>query len=225
MPSTRGWRSPRAVHDHALLFESIAGLLAAGRVGFAVVAAPTKLHLSAVEELPAAGVSVLTEKPLAAETARQIGDICAEAGVTAAVGHVERCNPALQAMRRRLLSGQLGRLFTVPTIRSGPSRPVSRMWGWSRIFATHDIDLVSWLSDSRISTVATGADPAPHWSAARGPGASQRRACNSGAAFNMVVDWVSPTKSLAVRGDAGFDRRADSAPRSAASAVRAPTAD
>ena len=223
MPSTRGWRSPRAVHDHALLFESIAGLLAAGRVGFAVVAAPTKLHLSAVEELPAAGVSVLIEKPLAAETARQIGDICAEAGVTAAVGHVERSNPALQAMRRRLLSGQLGRLFTVPTIRSGPSRPVSRMWGWSRIFATHDIDLVSWLSDSRISTVAAQTQ---HLTGRQHEDlVLVNGALNSGAAFNMVVDWVSPTKSLAVRGDAGFDRRADSAPRSAASAVRAPTAD
>ena len=223
MPSTRGWRSPRAVHDHALLFESIAGLLAAGRVGFAVVAAPTKLHLSAVEELPAAGVSVLTEKPLAAETARQIGDICAEAGVTAAVGHVERSNPALQAMRRRLLSGQLGRLFTVPTIRSGPSRPVSRMWGWSRIFATQDIDLVSWLSDSRISTVAAQTQ---HLTGRQHEDlVLVNGALNSGAAFNMVVDWVSPTKSLAVRGDAGFDRRADSAPRSAASAVRAPTAD
>nr|MBA2348580.1 Gfo/Idh/MocA family oxidoreductase [Solirubrobacterales bacterium] len=61
------------VADPALLFTTVAGLLAAGPVDFAIVAVPTEEHLPAARELAAAGVSVLVEKPLAAtaEEARE----------------------------------------------------------------------------------------------------------------------------------------------------------
>jgi predicted dehydrogenase len=184
----------RAVHDPARVYVSITALLAAGPVDFAIVAVPTELHLRAVEELAGAGVSLLIEKPLAAtaETARQIAEICAEADVVAAVGHVERFNPALQEMRRRLLSGQIGRLFTVSTVRTGPFPARVQDVGVVKDLATHDIDLVSWLSDSRIATLAAQTQHLTgrkHEDLVLVTGALE-----SGAAFNLMVDWVSPSK-------------------------------
>jgi predicted dehydrogenase len=189
----------RAVHAGELVFDSVKALREGGPLDFAIVAVPTESHVAVVDELAQAGVSMLIEKPLAAtsEAARAIVEICSSAGVTGCVGHVERFNPALQEMRRRLLGGQIGRLFTVSTVRSGPFPSRVQDVGVVKDLATHDIDLVSWLSDSPIATVAaqtqhlSGRD---HEDLVLAVGALE-----SGAAFNLVVDWVSPTKARRTR--------------------------
>src|SRR4051794_23044411 len=86
-----------AVHDGGLVFATLDELLARGSIDFAVVAVPTEEHLEAVRALTAHGVSVLVEKPLAAteQEARELIALVEAAGVHGAVGHVERCNPAL----------------------------------------------------------------------------------------------------------------------------------
>ena len=52
----------------------------------------------------ARGAHLLIEKPLAATTAeaQEVIDVVRAAGVRAAVGHVERFNPALLELRRRV---------------------------------------------------------------------------------------------------------------------------
>ncbi|MFL5832095.1 MAG: Gfo/Idh/MocA family oxidoreductase [Solirubrobacteraceae bacterium] len=184
----------RAVHNPELVFDSVQTLLGHGPLDFAIVAVPTEAHVPVVDELAQAGVSMLIEKPLAAtsDAARAIVDICSAARVAGCVGHVERFNPALREMRRRLLDGQIGRLFTATTARSGPFPARVQDVGVVKDLATHDIDLVSWLSDSPIATVSAQTQ---HLS---GRGHEDLvlaiGALESGAAFNIVVDWVSPTK-------------------------------
>jgi UDP-N-acetylglucosamine 3-dehydrogenase len=184
----------RSVHAAERSFSSIDQLLDAGPLDFAIVAVPTPLHLPVAEQLAAAGVSLLIEKPLAAtsEAAVQIVEVCAQHGVHGAVGHVERYNPALQEMRRRIVEGQLGHLYSISTTRSGPFPGRVRDVGVVKDLASHDIDLVSWLSDSRIDRVAaqtqyvTGRE---HEDLVLVNGTLE-----SGAAFSLSVDWVSPTK-------------------------------
>lgn len=183
-----------AVHDGSLVFESIAALLASGPLDFAIVSVPTELHVTVVAELVAAGASVLVEKPLAAnvDEAREIVSLCEAAGVHAAVGHVERFNPALQELRKRLLGGQVGRLFSVSTERTGPSPGRVQDVGVVKDLASHDIDLVSWLSDSQIATVSAQVQHLtgrPHEDLVLACGA-----LDSGASFTLNVDWVSPRK-------------------------------
>ena len=184
----------RAVHDPACVFGSTEALLGSGRVDFAVIAVPTELHLPVARTLADAGVAMLIEKPLAAssEAAREILKLCARAGLPGAVGHVERFNPALQELRRRLLGGQIGRLFTAATVRSGPFPARVQDVGVVKDLATHDIDLVSWLADSPIVSVAAQTQylsGRAHEDLVLATGT-----LGSGAAFNLVVDWVSPTK-------------------------------
>ena len=186
----------RAVHDAAHVHTTVAELLAApgGAPDFAVVAVPTEEHLPAVRELAAAGVHVLVEKPLAATTdeARELIDIVRAAGVHAAVGHVERCNPALRELRRRVLDGQLGEVFLVATERVGPFPDRVRDVGVVKDLATHDLDLVRWLGGSPVERVAAqtqhrmGRD---HEDLVLVTGRLE-----AGVAFNSVVDWLSPTK-------------------------------
>ena len=111
-----------AVRDPAQVHGTIAELLDRGRPDFAVVAVPTEEHLPAVRELAAAGVHVLVEKPLAAtgDEARELIACVRSAGLHGAVGHVERFNPALLELRRRLEDGQLGDVYSIATVRVGP---------------------------------------------------------------------------------------------------------
>jgi len=183
----------RAVHDPELVMNSLEVLLERN-IEFAIVAVPTELHLTVVERLARAGVAMLIEKPLAPTTqeAREIVRICRERGVPAAVGHVERFNPALREMRERMLAGQLGRLFTLSTVRSGPFPARVRDVGVIKDLATHDLDVVAWLAGARITSLAAQVQ---HLSGREHEDLVLiTGVLESGAAFNCWVDWVSPRK-------------------------------
>src|SRR3954471_3480730 len=185
-----------AVRDAALVHATIDVLLTGpgGPPDFAVVAVPTEEHLPAVRALAPAGVAILVEKPLAAtvEEAQAIIDLCAEHGVPAAVGHVERCTPALRELRARVQDGQLGDVFLVATERVGPFPDRVRDIGVVKDLATHDLDLVRWLGGSPVERVAAQTQHRmgrEHEDLVLVTGRLER-----GVAFNSVVDWLSPTK-------------------------------
>lgn len=188
-----------AVRDPALVFESVERLLDATPVDMAVIALPTEEHLSAALALAAADVNMLIEKPLAAsaEDAELIIAAVRRRGLAAAVGHVERFNPSLMALRERLLAGQLGEIFLVATERVGPFPERIRDVGVVKDLATHDLDIVRWVADAPITTVSaqtahrTGR---PHEDLVLVTG---RLA--SDVPFNTMVDWLTPTKTRRTR--------------------------
>ncbi len=73
-----------------------------GQVDAVTISAPTVAHLELAELFIKNGVAVLIEKPLAASAAegRRIVELAKQHGVVVAVGHSERCNPVVQAMKR-----------------------------------------------------------------------------------------------------------------------------
>jgi predicted dehydrogenase len=183
-----------AVRDDTLLFTDLGALLSAGRPDFAIVAVPTEEHVSAVGTLAAEGVNVLVEKPLAATATegRALIDVCRAAGIHAAVGHVERFNPALLELRRRTLEGQLGQVFLVATERIGPFPDRVRDVGVIMDLATHDLDLVRWLGGAPVQRLTAETQHRmgrEHEDLLLATG----RLENS-ISFNCVVDWLSPTK-------------------------------
>lgn len=182
-----------AVADPALVFDTVGALLDHG-VDLAVVSVPTEEHLPAVRELAAAGVHVLVEKPLAA-TAGEAAELIAavrDGGVRGAVGHVERCNPALVELRRRVQEGQLGEVFLIATERVGPFPARIRDVGVVKDLGTHDLDLVRWLGGAAVERVAAETQHRAgreHEDLVLATGR-----LTSGVSFNCVVDWLSPTK-------------------------------
>ena len=71
-----------------------------------------------------------------------------------AVGYVERCNPALRALRERLDAGELGEVYQVLTRRQGPFPARISDVGVVKDLATHDIDLTAWVAGARYTSVA-----------------------------------------------------------------------
>ena len=82
-------------------FDTVEQLIEAG-VDAASIATPTTSHRAAAEPLLNAGVACLIEKPLAGdvETARAIRDLAEKTGSVLMVGHIERFNPIMRAMRK-----------------------------------------------------------------------------------------------------------------------------
>lgn len=195
-----------AVQDPALLFASVQELLDRARPQLAVVALPTEEHVAASEVLAAAGVHALIEKPLAATAAeaQRIIDLFGAAGLHAVVGHVERFNPALVELRRRLDDGQIGEPFLIATERIGPFPDRVRDVGVVKDLATHDLDLVQWIGGDAIDRVA--AQTAHRTGRAHEDIVLVTGRLGSGLPFNCIVDWLSPTKTRTIRvlGDRGM---------------------
>jgi len=183
-----------AVHDPARVHAALRDLLGREPLDFAIVAVPTDEHLAAVRELAAAGVHVLVEKPLAGTVveAREIIAVVDAAGVRGAVGHVERFNPALLELRRKVQGGELGQVFLIATERIGPFPDRVRDVGVVKDLATHDLDLVHWLGGAPVERVAAQTQHRmgrEHEDLVLATGRLE-----SDVSFNCVVDWLSPTK-------------------------------
>ena len=187
----------RSVHEAENLYTSVDDLLRGGAPDFAVVAVPTEEHVAAVERLAGEGVHVLVEKPLAAtgDEAREIIAIVDRAGVRAAVGHVERYNPALLAAREKL--EDLGPLMLIATERSGPFPDRIKDVGVVKDLATHDLDLVRWLGDAPVEVVAAQTSHRMGREHEDLVLATGRLA--SDVPFHCAVDWLTPTKTRRTR--------------------------
>jgi UDP-N-acetylglucosamine 3-dehydrogenase len=183
-----------AVHDQRLVLGDLDALLRAGAPDFAIVAVPTEEHVAAVSRLADEGVHVLVEKPLAATSTegRVLIDACRAAGIHAAVGHVERFNPALITLREKTQAGALGQVFLVATERIGPFPDRVRDVGVIKDLATHDLDLVRWLGGAAVERVSAETQHRmgrEHEDLVLATGRLE-----NAISFNCVVDWLSPTK-------------------------------
>lgn len=131
----------------AQVVASVDELVAVG-VDFCVVAVPTGLHEQIGLALADVGVHALIEKPLADSTvaAGRLADAFESRGLVGGVGHIERYNPALRALRVRLEQGELGGVYQVTTRRQGPFPGRIADVGVVKDLATHDLDLTAWVT-------------------------------------------------------------------------------
>lgn len=136
-------------------FESVDALLEAG-VEACVVAVPTAHHHQVALHLADAGINTLVEKPLAdtVESAEEIRLGFDSSQALGAVGYVERFNPALRELKRRLTAGDLGRVISIATERVGPFPHRVQDVGVVKDLATHDIDIVTWIGAAPFADVA-----------------------------------------------------------------------
>lgn len=181
------------VAGDARVVDSVEALVDIG-LDLAVVAAPTGLHLGAGLELAGAGVPTLIEKPLASDTASAERLVAAfeAAGLVNAVGHIERFNPALRSMRERLANGDLGEVFQVATRRQGPFPNRIADVGVVKDLATHDIDLTSWVIQSRYAAVSAQTS---HKSGREHEDLiSVTARMSNGTVVSHLVNWLSPMK-------------------------------
>lgn len=120
-----------------------------------VVATPTSSHVDLALAAIAAGKHVLVEKPLAdtRHHAVRIVDAAHEAGVTLAVGHIERHNPAVAYAKELLQSGEVGSLLTMMGRRVSAYPGRIRDVGCILDIGIHEIDIARYLAGSEVTSV------------------------------------------------------------------------
>ncbi|MDR1799156.1 MAG: Gfo/Idh/MocA family oxidoreductase [Bifidobacteriaceae bacterium] len=172
---------------------SVEDLIAAG-LDLAVVAVPTAFHEEVGLALAAAKVPTMIEKPVAAssQAGQRLVEAFAAAGVVAAVGHVERFNPAIAEMRRRIQAGELGDVYQVATRRQGPFPARISDVGVIRDLAVHDINTTQWLADS--DYVAVAAQTAYQAGREHEDMVAITARLANGVLVNHLVNWLSPNK-------------------------------
>ncbi len=163
-------------------------------IDLCVVATPTVTHQEIGLQLAEAGIATLVEKPIAhdAKAAQTIVEAFARNGVLGCVGHIERFNPALQDMRRRLALGELGELFQVVTRRQGPFPARIVDAGVILDLATHDIDLTAWVTGAAYRSVS--ARTAHRSGRQHEDLVSAVAQLSNGVVVTHLVNWLSPFK-------------------------------
>lgn len=187
-----------------VVFDEVDELLDAG-IEAAVVAVPTAQHHEVALKLAASGIHTLIEKPLADNVPRasEIRAAFDENGVLGAVGHVERFNSALQEMKKRLMTGGLGRVISITTERVGPFPNRIQDVGVVKDLATHDIDIAMWIGGGRFAEI--GGQLAhkmgrPHEDLLVAAGR-----LDNDIVVSMSVNWLTPVKKreVSVLGEKG----------------------
>lgn len=137
------------------VLENVDQLIAKG-IDYCLVAVPTAFHEEVALKLAEAGVHAMVEKPLAQDVAAatRVAEAFETRGLVGAVGHIERYNPALQNLRQRLESGELGAIYQVVTRRQGPFPNRIADVGVVKDLATHDIDLTAWVTKQPFVSVS-----------------------------------------------------------------------
>ncbi|MGD8473376.1 MAG: Gfo/Idh/MocA family oxidoreductase, partial [Anaerolineae bacterium] len=112
------------------------------------VSVPTQWHAPVVLDALSCGCHILVEKPIAAcvEEGETMIRAAHQANRILAVGHIERYNPAIIELRRRLSRGEIGHIFQIHARRLGPFPSRVRDVGVIVDLAPHDLDIMRFLT-------------------------------------------------------------------------------
>jgi UDP-N-acetylglucosamine 3-dehydrogenase len=181
-------------------------MLARERLDLVSVAVPTRLHREVALAALERRVATLIEKPIAPdlEEGQAILAAAEKAGCQLMVGHVERFNPAVQELKRRLEVGELGRIFLARAERVGPFSQRTRDVGVVHDLATHDIDVMRFLLASEVERVYAETETGLR-TEHEDTLSAVMRFCGGVVAL-LEVNWLTPAKvrRLALVGEAGM---------------------
>jgi predicted dehydrogenase len=187
-------------------YTDVAAMLAAERPDLVVVAVPTSLHHEVTLQALEAGAHVLVEKPIAANRAEGEEMIAAAQArnLLLTVGHIERYNPAVRELKRRLGEGELGRIFQVRATRLGPFPARIRDVGVVVDLAPHDLDVMRYLLESEPIRLYAETEQRIHTDHEDLLTGIVKFA--SGAVGLLEINWLTPTKvrTVSVTGEHGM---------------------
>ena len=172
-----------------------------------VVAVPTRLHVEVALAAIDAGAGVLVEKPLASSLAegRRLTRAAAQAGVVLMPGHIERFNPAVQALALCVRGDKVGRVLQIGARRLAYFVPRARDVdvGVVHDLAYHDIDTLRHIDGSEVERVFAETQRDVHTPYDDSLSAVLR--FESGVIGTLEVNWLSPRKvrELSVLGERG----------------------
>ena len=158
------------------------------------IAVPTSFHKEVAMEVIQRGIHVLIEKPIAfsVDEAKSMIDAAQKANVQLMVGHIERFNPAVIALKTHLADHELGYVFQVEARRQGPLPVRVNDVGVVVDLAVHDLDIMRYVTQAEIIRVFAETQNGIH---------SQNEdilsgvvRLSNGTIGTLLINWITPTK-------------------------------
>lgn len=197
-----------AARHGSTAYADIHTMLATAKPDVVIIAVPTVAHFEAASQVIRAGVHVLIEKPIAStlEEADQLIALARDHDVYLSVGHVERFNPAVTELRKRLDEGELGAIFHIETRRRGPFPKHVLDVGVALDLTVHDIDLIRFIGGTNIAEMQSMHARRIH--AHHEDFVRTLIRMDNGVIATLAIDWLTPTKirDLSVTGEKGMFR-------------------
>jgi predicted dehydrogenase len=165
----------------------------AEQVDAASIATPTSTHFEIGRELLARGKHLLVEKPIADNTAHasELAELAASRGLVLQVGHVERFNPVLGALEKRLTNPRF-----IEAHRLSPFPNRSMDIGVVLDLMIHDLEIILHLVRSPVQTIdAVGV---PVLSSGEDI-ANARLRFENGCVANITSSRISPERMRKIR--------------------------
>ena len=165
----------------------------AEQVDAASIATPTNTHFEIGRELLSRGKHLLVEKPIADNTAHasELAELAATRGLVLQVGHVERFNPVLGALEKRLTNPRF-----IEAHRLSPYPNRSTDIGVVLDLMIHDLEIILHLVRSAVQTIDAVGVPV----LSRGEDiANARIRFENGCVANITSSRISPEQMRKIR--------------------------
>jgi UDP-N-acetylglucosamine 3-dehydrogenase len=192
---------PNAYTDYLLMLDS-------EQLDAVTIAVPTINHHEIATEVIKRGIPLLIEKPIAStvEEGRQLVAAAEKRCVLLMVGHIERFNPSVTALKAHLAAGELGRVFQIDAHRQGPFPDRVRDVGVVIDLAVHDLDVMRYVTGAEITRVY--AETERHIHSQREDLLTGVTRMSDGTIGTLAINWLTPTKirELYVTGERGMFR-------------------
>ncbi|MFL6519486.1 MAG: Gfo/Idh/MocA family oxidoreductase [Chthoniobacterales bacterium] len=165
----------------------------AEQVDAASIATPTITHFEIARDLLSRGKHLLVEKPIADNTAHatELAELAAERGLVLQVGHVERFNPVLGALEKRLTNPRF-----IEAHRLSPYPNRSTDIGVVLDLMIHDLEIILHLVRSPVETVDAVGVPVL---SRREDIANARIRFENGCVANITSSRISPEQMRKIR--------------------------
>jgi UDP-N-acetylglucosamine 3-dehydrogenase len=172
------------------------------------IAVPTIDHLGVALNVIKHKIHLMIEKPIAfsVEDGKQIIAAAEQAGVKLMIGHVERFNPAVIALKTKIEAGELGSVFQLDAHRQGPFPKRVVDVGVVIDLAVHDLDVIRYVCGADVTRVYAETDRRIH--STREDMLIGLIRLSNGAVGTLTINWLTPTKirELYVTGERGMFR-------------------
>jgi UDP-N-acetylglucosamine 3-dehydrogenase len=158
------------------------------------IAVPTICHMEVAMEVIQRGIHLLIEKPIAfnVDEAKVMIEAARKANVQLMVGHIERFNPAVIALKKHLVDHELGHVFQIDARRQGPLPERISDVGVVVDLAVHDLDIMRYVTQAEITRIFAETEHGIH---------SQKEdllsgvvRLSNGTIGTLLINWITPTK-------------------------------
>jgi predicted dehydrogenase len=191
---------------HTAAYTDYQKLLDEARPEIVTIAVPTEFHHDVALTALEAGCHLLIEKPIAMTEAeaQEIIERAKVLGRKLMIGHIVRFDPAIQVLKERLHAGELGRIFQIRCRRLGPFPARIRDVGVVIDLATHDLDMMRYLTGREAVRVYAETEQRIHSIYEDILVGTIRMA--DGTMGILDINWLTPTKirELTVTGEKGM---------------------